>query len=78
MSPTEQLDNIIKLCKVSMCPPAINTDTSYLDENTACFNGDSTHFVVEFGSNQTEILVSPGQHISPISTDVVTILALFI
>lgn len=64
MSPTEQLDNIMQLCKVSMCPPEVNTDTSYLDENATCFNGDSTHFVVEFGSTQTEILATPGQHIS--------------
>lgn len=58
-----QIERIFKLCKVSMCPPQVDTDTSYLEKNSPIMNGDNTHFVIEFGSDQTEILVSEGQHI---------------
>lgn len=64
MTTNEQLDNIMRLCRVSMCPPVISTDTSYLEENSTSFNWSNTHFVIEFGSEQTQILVTPGQHIS--------------
>ena len=54
-------EELIKLCRVSMCPPEQNTDTDYITQNSPLFNGDSTHFVIEFGSTQTTEVVQAGQ-----------------
>lgn len=58
------IDEMIRLCKVSMCPPTVETDTDYLEKNCPLFSGsDSTRFIVEFGSSQNQVLVTEGSHI---------------
>lgn len=52
-----------RICRVSMCPPEQNTDTDYILQNSPLFNGDSTHFVIEFGSNNVTNVAQAGQHI---------------
>lgn len=57
-------EEYLRLCRVSMCPPEQETDVDYILQNSPLFNGDSTHFVIEFGSQQTSNVVKAGQHIN--------------
>lgn len=56
--------SILKLCRISMCPPRENTDVDYLIENANSFEDNPDMFCVEFGTKSPVITVSVGQEIN--------------
>lgn len=50
------------LCRVSMCSPVVETDVEYEMENSPLLNGigNCDKFVIEFGTENVSVKVSPG------------------
>lgn len=53
------------LCRVSMCSPIVETDIEYEMENSPLLNGigNAEGFVIEFGTDDVMIKVTPGDSI---------------
>lgn len=59
-----EANELLKLCRVSMCEPIKETDTDYLDKSSPLGGGTNRKFVVEFGCKNFALTVKPGQTIS--------------
>ena len=57
-------EELIRLCRISMCDPVRETDVEYLKDNSPLSGGTCKKFVVEFGCLDRVIKLVPGQIIS--------------
>ena len=55
---------MIDLCHISLCPPDTSTDIEYVIETPIEFENDPNGFIIEFGMDSPDIIVSAGKSIS--------------